>query len=311
MSKLLSVRLGTLVLVFSLVLIPVGARADTTCTETWSETRPPDTFTEGLTKSQGVTTDGHSWIFSWQGGLERTNDAYTTQAVATWPRPLIVNNPKVKANGTNHLINTHFGDVDYYQGKIYAPFEDGSEGPINNPDYQHPYIAVYHSKGLDYTGTHFELPLSLQFAGVPWVAIDAANQVAYTAEWDMPHDRINVYNLMFKNVGFINLHYPADLGANFHLSRIQGAKVYNGALYASRDDDAKTIFKIDLATGDVTKLFSLNPTEPAELEGLSIRPMPDGTLLHVIEVLDNDTSDPQTLSKIHVEFHHFAETNAC
>jgi hypothetical protein len=291
--------------------VPSGALADARCT--WRETRAADNFIgpNALTRSQGVTTDGSAWIFSWQGGLERTNDAYVTQAIAGWPADIIVNHPFVRTDGTNHLINTHFGDVDYYDGKVYAPYEDGSEGPINNPDYQHPYIAVYDAKTLLYTGVHHELPLDRQFAGVPWVAIDAKHALAYTAEWDMPRDRINVYDLSFRPRGFIDLHYDASLGSNFHLSRIQGAKVYRGALYAARDDDAKTVFRIDLETGDVTELFSLHPSEDAELEGLAVRPSADGSLLHTLIVLDNDTSNPQELTKIHVEFHHFGPGGDC
>ncbi|MCA1830403.1 MAG: hypothetical protein LC663_02655, partial [Actinobacteria bacterium] len=94
---------------------------------------------------------------------------------------------------------------------------------------------------------------------------------------------------------------------------IQGAKVYEDALYATRDDDAKTIFKIDLHTGDVTKLFSIGPTdeEHVELEGIAIRPTPEG-LLHVLTVLNFDTNlghnvaDPTLLTTTRVTFRHFA-----
>jgi hypothetical protein len=213
----------------------------------------------------------------------------------------------VNPDGTNHLINTHFGDVDYYDGKIYAPYEDGGEGPINKPDYQHPYIAVYDATTLLYTGVHYALPLELHAAGVPWVAINAKKREAYTAEWDMPHDRINVFDLGFHFKRFIDLHYGSSLGADTHLSRIQGAKVYKGALYATRDDNEKTVFRIDLHTGNVTRLFSLNPPGGHnELEGLAVRPTADGALLHILLVRDNNTSDPQQLSNIRVTFRHFA-----
>jgi hypothetical protein len=57
----------------------------------------------------------------------------------------------------------------------------------------------------------------------------------------------------------------------------------------------------------VTRLFSLDPGVPAELEGLAVRPMPDGSLLHVLIVLDNqeDPTDPNS-AKIHTAFEHFA-----
>ena len=52
------------------------------------------------------------------------------------------------------------------------------------------------------------------------------------------------------------------------------------------------------------ELFALKPTVPAELEGLAIRPMPDGSLLHILIVMDNEPSTSDT--NIHVEFQHFA-----
>src|SRR5581483_4881596 len=135
-----------------------------------------------------------------------------TTAANGWPADIAVNNVTVNPDGTNHLINTHIGDIDYFGGKIYAPYEDGSEGPINNPEYQHPYIAVYDAKTLLYTGEHYALPLALHAAGVPWVAINAKKQLAYTAEWDMPHDRLNVFDLGFQFKKFIDLHYGPELG---------------------------------------------------------------------------------------------------
>jgi hypothetical protein len=67
------------------------------------------------------------------------------------------------------------------------------------------------------------------------------------------------------------------------------------------------VWAIDLGTGDVKELFALKPGVPAELEGLELRPMADGSLLHVLIVLDNqeDPTDPNS-AKIHVEFQHFA-----
>ncbi len=312
MVKLLNVRAGALVLSFlAFVALSGVARGGdaTACVETWHESAPANSFigAQALMRSQGVTSDGAGWIFSWLGGLDRTNDSYADQAVAGWPADIAVNHP---LDPGTHLFNTHFGDIDYYGGKIYAPYEDGNEGPFNDPEYQHPYIATYDAKSLLYTGEHYELPLDLHAAGVPWVAINAKKQLAYTAEWDMPHDRINVFDLTFHFKRFVTLHYAADLGPDFHLSRIQGAKVYKGALYASRDDHEKTIFKIDLDTGNVTKLFSIGPvpdaTHPVELEGIAIRPTKDG-LMHVLTVLDFDPKQPDVLSRTRVTFRHFSK----
>jgi hypothetical protein len=267
-----------------------------------------DTFrgADALLRSQGVTTDGHGWFFSWQGGLQRTLDDFTPTAYAPIAPQFV---PSVSPDGTNQVADTHIGDIDYYNGLIYAPEEDGGQGSgplqFNNPEYQKPHIALYDAQTLAYTGTSYSIPVAISEAGVPWVAIDGSHQRIYTAEWDMPHDRLNVFDMQMGFKRFLPLVYPAALGAGFHLSRIQGAKVWGHTMYATRDDADKTLFSIDLRTGVVTKLFSLKPPSPdAELEGIAVRPTADGALLHVLIVLDNSLPDDATT--IHVDFDHYA-----
>ena len=268
-----------------------------------------DTFrgADALTRSQGVTTDGSGWVFSWQGGVSRTDDAFTPMAVNTLPPELAVA-PSGTPGGANHLGDNHIGDIDTYGGLIYAPVEDGGEslGPlaVNDPEYQAPHIALYDAQTLAYTGVSYPLDVGIHEAGVPWVAVDARRRSVYTAEWDMHHDRINVFDPQMHFRRFIDLRYPPALGPDFHLSRIQGAKVYGHQLFATRDDADKTVFSIDLRSGEVTKLFSLKPGGSSELEGLAVRPTPDGALLHVLIVLDNELPDDAT--QIRVSFEHFA-----
>jgi hypothetical protein len=304
--------------IVALAVTPVTATtanaAGTDCAPTWTLVST-DEFrgADALARSQGATTDGHGWYFSWQGGLERTDDSYVDQAVGTWPAQQAAD-PHVNQDGTNHVGNNHIGDIDYYDGKIYAPFEDGGENAgvthINDPEYQTPYIEVYDAQTLTNVGS-YPLDKSIHEAGVPWVAVNAAKHEVYTAEWDMPHDRINVFDLQMHFQQFLPLVYPAELGDGFRLSRIQGAKVDGNTLYATRDDSDKTVFAIDLTTGVVTKLFALEPDVPSELEGLAVRPMPDGSLLHVLIVLDNqeDPTDPNS-ANIHTAFENYAPVSA-
>jgi hypothetical protein len=104
----------------------------------------------GVLRSQGVATDGHSFVFSWQFGLTRT----TTDAQQTvLTRNTLAIPPQIAAYGGNHI-----GDIDYYHGKIYAPIEDGSK-------YLHPFIAIYDAKTLQFTGEYHELPQYLHTQG--------------------------------------------------------------------------------------------------------------------------------------------------
>jgi hypothetical protein len=253
-----------------------------------------------------VTTDGRSWYFSWQGGLEHTLDDFTPMGAGVISPQFV---PTVNADGTNSIADTHIGDIDYYNGLLYVPEEDGGqgEGPVNfnDPEYRHPYIALYDARTLTYTGVSYPLDVGIHAAGVPWVAVDARRRQVYTAEWEMPHDRINVFDLQMRFKRFLPLRYPPELGSGFRLSRIQGLKVWGHTLYATRDDHDKTVFSIDLRSGLVTKLFSLKPSTPdAELEGLAVRPTTDGALLHLLIVMNNKL--PDDARQIHVEFRHFA-----
>ena len=298
---------GVLIGLLVALALAVPGEAAAVCTN-WTQVGS-DTFRwhDTLMRSQGVTTDGHSWYFSWQGGLSRTLDDFTPVAVATLP-PQLDDTPSFSPDGKNHVGATHIGDIDYYDGLIYAPAEDGGQGAgpleLNDPEYQAPHVALYDAKTLVYTGISYRVPVETNSDGVPWVAVDGRRRSIYTAEWQMPHDRLNVFDMHMRFKRVLPLVYPASLGRGFRLSRIQGAKVIGHTMYASRDDADKTIFSIDLRTGVVTKLFSLKPAGRAELEGLAVRRTPDGALLHVLLVLDNDL--PNDVAKVRVEFTHFA-----
>jgi hypothetical protein len=278
--------------------------------ETWTKTA--EQVFDGpsvLTRSQGVTHDDSGWIFSWQGGLERTDANYTTQAAAGWPYDNF-SAASMTPDRRNHFGGTHVGDVAEHAGIVYAPVEDGSEDigvmTVNDPEYQQSRVALYDAKTLAYTGVSYDVPRELQRDGVPWIAIDHAAQEIYTGEWGMPRDTLNVWTLEMAQKRTLTLRYPESFGAGFHLSRIQGGEVLGGAMYVARDDAQHTVFKIDLATGDVARMFALGGAEPSELEGIAAYPTPDGALLHVILITDNDFGDPTNFARVRAHFQHFA-----
>src|SRR4051812_36356920 len=146
-------RIALFIAVAVLLAAPAGATAR--CVSGWKLVGA-DTFRlpDGLLRSQGVTTDGHGWVFSWQGGLERTLDDYTPVGVGTIPPTLAVS-PAVGSDGTNQFGDNHIGDIDHYGGTIYAPVEDGGQDAgvvqLNDPEYQQPHIALYDAQTLAYT----------------------------------------------------------------------------------------------------------------------------------------------------------------
>lgn len=309
---------------FILMFITSLTISSTVTAEIWVYTRtdnffpfdkilyPQDLTTDGqnwygvnVYRSQGLTTDGQNWFFSWQYGLEKTTLDTYSKITHNGEFNLTTFQPKLPTAIPGTLLNAgsnHIGDIDYYKGKIYAPVEDG-------PGYHKPYILIYDANdngnpgddpdnpnGLSYTGPAYLLPQSDLTGGVPWVAVDGCSDTAFTAEWD-PTTKINRYNLG----DFSPLPFPKRyLMLKQELHRIQGAKVHNGALYASADDENKTIYKIDLSSGQVDELFNLKwlPSEYAgakiEVEGLSFLDRPEGSSLHVLRII-GDESNLRTL----------------
>jgi hypothetical protein len=249
-------------------------------TETYPENlaQPVDSQNFGLFEAvpryQGVTTDGESWYYSWNFGLIKTGMDHKITALNFIGIPW-----KYIFQGNNHI-----GGISYWDGKIYCPLEDSAE-------YLRPYILIYDAKTLKFTGKVYELPWDLHTEGVPWVAVDGPRGVAYTAEWSNAAV-LNVFNLEdFSLVRTQPLSAPLD--------RIQGSEVWDGILYCASDNgDEKTILAVDPLTGEVTKVFDRNLGQGIEAEGMTVRPMADGSFFHCIETGS---------ARVNVRFNHYAK----
>lgn len=213
---------------------------------------------DGFVRSQGVASDGGSLWFSWNLGLMRTEIDDPTRVVVENPAEAIP--PDLIE--TNH---NHIGDIDVADGILYAPIEDG-------PAYAEPWIVLYDAATLEPTGKRYLLPATLQRDGVPWIAVDAPRGVAYSMEWN-DTGKLFVYDLDdFELLRTVELQRP--------LPRIQGAKVFRGYLYASRDNGTeKSVEAIDPTTGEVTHLFDRNLGENYEAEGIAFVRRPTGTMM--------------------------------
>lgn len=243
--------------------------------ELWAE-KSFDTFsaTDSAFRSQGVTTNGQSWFFSWRLGFEKTDLAFnTTDSSHHLAIPLAL-----ALAGSNHI-----GDIDLNGNTLWAPIEDGTA-------YQKPYLVEYDATTLTAGATHL-LSNTLLTQGVPWVGVDAPRASLYVAQWD-PTPGILVYSLS-------TVTYQKTIPIRPTLGRIQGAKVFEGSLYASLDDTAKSIFKINLDTGTAQSLFGVTGAAGGEEEGLAFLLRPDGTLLHTQNANSSATA---------MEFHHHQRT---
>jgi hypothetical protein len=250
--------------------------------EKWEQTYVTDLGIVGSEASQGVTSDGSSWIFSGTYGFTRETDDYIPIQSNPYAIPLVLS-----AKGSNHI-----GDVDYYNGTIYAPIEDGSA-------YLNPYTVLYSGTTLLYTGTNYLMPQPLLTEGIPWTAVDSQRGYIYNAEWNYTL-KLNVFDLKtFAFVRFLPLSQVMD--------RIQGAKVYEGNLYAQSDEFTdKAVYKINLETGTVIKMFDQSPDLNglySEFEGIVMRDLPDGTSMHTLDKYPTDNDDENG-----AYFRHFTRT---
>ena len=170
----------------------------------------------------------------------------------------------------------HIGGISYYDGIIYAALEDSKE-------WKHPIIALYDAETLEYTGVCYELPTELQTRGVPWVAVDGENGVAYTGD---SRNYTEIYKFSLSDFTYIE-----TITLSEEVQKIQGGEISDGKLYAGTNDMTRAVFTIDLRTGEVTKLFDrimyeykLIDNFGGEGEGLTILPMEDGTYIHTLQL---------------------------
>lgn len=137
-----------------------------------------------------------------------------------------------------------------------------------------------------------QLPLNLMPGGVPWVAIDAAAGLVYTAPWNQStadgSDHLVVYSLHDLLTVPIGAALPVLRTVQLlpPLSRIQGAKMWHGRLWASADIDGdKSVWTVDPATGATARQFAQDVQPNDEVEGLVALDLgPSGGQLHILNV---------------------------
>ncbi len=186
---------------------------------------------ETLVRSQGVTTDGESIIYSGKSALERVSaDNSEVLAINTKAIPA-----KLEAMGIKHI-----GGISVCNGVIYAALEDSKV-------WRHPVIALYDAKTLEFTGSYYELSPELHTHGVPWVTVDGENGVVYAGD-GRKSDGAFIYDLK-------TMEYLGEMRYSSEIAKVQGGEVYNGKLYLGTNDITRAVYSVDIATGEVQKLF--------------------------------------------------------
>lgn len=223
---------------------------------------------EAMYTGQGITTDGEYYYTSGSmtgvkmNGLSKRN---VSDFSVVKTKLGAIPEQYVEEHGSNHI-----GGISYYNGLIYAAVENG-------PD-DFPLVITYDCETLEAVDV-YEMPLEMLPNGIPWCAVDAENGLLYCSP--------------FRNVEAIpafdleTLEFVRYIPLSQTVTRVQGGEVYEGKLYLSCDDgdNTDTIYSVDVASGE-TKLFAerkLPGLAGNECEDLTVFPMEDGTLFHVLD----------------------------
>lgn len=226
-------------------------------------------FTDAMYAGQGVTTDGEYYYTS--GSLTALGVAGLAKWDADTMECVLTNGDAIPADYKAWYGCDHIGGISYYDGKIYAAVENEAE--------DFPLVITYDCETLELIDIFIIEPDGLP-DGIPWCAVDAENGLLYCSPFN------DVEYILAYDLETMELSHAIKLSRR--VTRIQGGEVYADKLYLSYDaEDSNTdqILTVDISTGKVEKLCSRTVPSMAgnEAEGLTIYPMEDGTLIHVLD----------------------------
>ncbi|MFF9569741.1 hypothetical protein [Streptomyces sp. NPDC014685] len=261
------------------IALTVGSAGSPAMAADWTRTGDYYRWTgfNALERGQGVATDGTYFYYAGPGGMVKATAANDSEVASSlFPIPPLL-------SGT--YGGDHIGDLEYHDGYVIAPIEDGRGG------YRHPLLALYDADDLSYTGRYVQLPLDRMPGGVPWVAVDAAAGLVYTAPWTQDAaqgtNKLVAYSLndLLTLPAGATLPVVRTVTLSQPLSRIQGAAMWRGTLYASVDDSAKSVYTVDPVSGQVSHAFRQDVEPGDEVQGIAAWDYgPSGGQLHIVNV---------------------------
>jgi hypothetical protein len=260
---------------------------------------------------QGVTHDRTTWFF--------------TQEHTVWMFPLshdlsdevIATDRSYSSTSLGINGDTHLGDCDYYQGRLYIPIERGLPRVL---------AATVGSSSL-HVGPRDIAPLAAQAAPpseAPWCAVNPLNGLLYSSYFDIAADQgLLVYKPLHSAIGFTldfvgNFTLHDENGATMSVNRVQGGAFSpRGHLYLVSDEPSGGILAFDMLTGRIVHRIPVDyqpfadillygTVRKEELEGITIWDLDPGYVpgisgqLHLI-MIDNYGSGDDDLY-----FKHFA-----
>ena len=218
---------------------------------------------------QGITTDGEYYYTS--GSLT----AFGVAGLAKWDAEtferVAVNEKAIPQKFIDAHDSDHIGGISYYDGKIYASVENSTEDVS--------FVITYDAETLEYI-EDFSMPVEYLPDGIPWCAVDADNGYLYCSPFN------EVEYIVACDLETMEFSHLIELSTP--ITRIQGGEVYNGILYLSHDAQGSNkdkVITVDISTGKATTLCTRTLPSLAgnEAEGLTVYPMEDGSLIHILD----------------------------
>ena len=249
-------------LVISLVVLIVN-KGDLPSKKDFLNPAKTQTFVlaDALFRAQGVTNDGGYFYFSWNYGLIKTEldgETVVCQNLCAIPYELL------------RLGCRHIGGITSFDGKIYATIEDSKV-------FQNLYMARWDAATLKLIDFK-PLPLERHENGAPWCAANSDEGVIYSARRDNIEE-LNVYDA--ETMEFLR---TIPLTSDLPVHKIQGGEMYGGLLYLSASRGSQPVFSADVSSGAVSVAFDRNLADGSEGEGMTVLPMEDGTLFHILDI---------------------------
>lgn len=226
-------------------------------------------ITDGIYSGQGIATDGKYYYTS--GSLTAFGIAGLMKLDAETLECVLKNTDAIPAEYKDEYGSDHIGGISYYNGLIYAAVENEAE------DYS--LVITYDTRSLKPVDT-YEMPNELLPDGIPWCCVDSDNGYLYCSQFN------NVNEILAFDIETMELSHVIPLSQE--IVRIQGGEAYKGTLYLSSDiansNDDKVI-TVDVESGEVKELCTRSIPAMAgnEAEGLTVYPMADGSLIHIID----------------------------
>lgn len=222
-----------------------------------------------LYSGQGITTDGEYYYTS--GSFT----AFGVAGLAKWEpetfEQVAINKDAIPERYAELHESDHIGGISYFNGKIYAAVENKAE--------DFPLIVTYDTETLQpvdiYKVSNEYLP-----DGIPWCAVDSANGYLYCSPFNRTEYIVAFHLDTMEFSHLIELSKP--------VTRMQGGEVYEGVLYLSHDaknSNNDKVLTVNIGTGEVGELCtrSLPSAAGNEAEGLTVFPMADGSLIHILD----------------------------